>query len=171
MTKNRYILLLIPVSIGVAYLFISLFKTLTAPDESSWKTYRNSTFGYSFKYPPQAHLSSLEGFGIPASPENEDTNVTVTGREVSFGIAVSTITDLTPDAIRRVLDNTDAPVSVNRARIAGLEGYMANFAVNADIIKSDFFFVRNHGGDVLVITIQRGSALSRAILQTLEVNS
>ncbi|MDO8444387.1 MAG: hypothetical protein Q7S80_02700 [bacterium] len=147
--------------------------TATTDPTAGWKTYTNSTYGYSFKYPGTVNLTaSLENSNnLAISATAAGVNVFPAGESVGNGIFYVSVPNIafTTVAIKNQFGVTKAEnITTTATTLDGASCYIITIQNDSSVV-SKFYFVKNTSGTVLELTVVKSSTDAQKILSSFKI--
>lgn len=147
-------------------------ETVAVADATAdWKTFNNTKYGYSFKYPKEVVLSTTEGGGIESAEEvdtKEQTKVATLTKsdDANFHWSVLTqegIKTISKDSLK---NHFALDFRLDKIQIGAESGYQVVNITGDKSIVSNFYFVQNSQSTVFQITMTKDSAIAQKVLDT-----
>ncbi len=167
---------------GIVYLFIP--KGANAPFlvpqpmpnaqiPKDWKTYENTKYHYSFRYPKEYKIWQFVGVGSFSEITNDADTVLVGKKivnEILFNISGTNFPSLDEEAIKRQFVGVTPPedIKIILTYIANQPAYRLAFKRDTEFIPSNFYFVRNLNGQIFQITIDLTNSVANQIFSSLK---
>ena len=138
----------------------------TSQIPADWKTYTNTKYHYSFRYPPEYYIYQFEGMGVPETIDEDADNALIglnQGMNVIFSIQAAGLKDLESAIIGGQVGN----ITFFRTNIAGQVAYKGNPKKN-DLNSSDAYDLQTPNSEVIVIYVSIGNPIPNQILSSLK---
>jgi len=153
---------------------ISGAKTATMPTDeiANWKTYTNTKYGYSFKYPDTVTMTASEdnSDNLAINPTADGVNVFPVGGNIGNGIFyISSLNiEFTTDAIKGQFGATKPEdITLTPTTIAGASSYKVTILGDSAVV-SAFYYIKSPSGTVLELTVVNGNSDAQKILSSFQ---
>jgi hypothetical protein len=135
-----------------------------ADETVDWKTFENTLYGYSFKYPTNLTISTAAGEGSSyTDAKDKTTQVTLTSNNVLFSMSLAGgIKTITKDSLKYQFA---LAFNLEPIKVGSENGYQTVFTTVDNTIVSNFYFIQK-GDSVFMITMTKDNNTISKILST-----
>ncbi len=148
--------------------------TPTAQIPKDWKTYENTKYHYSFRYPKEYYIYQLAGEGVLREVSNDADEILINRererRDRSiFSISGTNLENLSIEGIKNQFEATNPnDIRLIQTKIVNRPAYTIEFKKDNNWQSSPFFYVQNMHRQVLVLNFSpENSIVSNQIFSSL----
>ena len=140
---------------------------------ADWKTYTNTKYHYSFRYPKEYYIYQLSDDGASRQAINQDAGaVEISERKTKgaiFSVWDTNYKTLDPDRIKIQFGATDLNnIRLTQIVIANQSAYSVESKENGKFVATGFHFVQNLSGQILQIALDMNDLVVQKIFSSLK---